>query len=328
MREHIRQRIRHLTAMMLILTFTLTGTVNVFAAAAELIPVDVALYTDTNTSASTETEVLWSDEWFTEPTTEYNHELAITSIALSDLAYLQSFYGVHSDSEMHRTLQDLGFDDGSIMLCNYDYPYTKDDNDAVAFILAAKEIDDDVLIAVIIRGTANDFEWDSDLRVSEDPNDYLNAQEHYGFYESERKLLVDLNNYIAALAGSNDAVSGNNVKFYITGHSRGGSVADILAAELNAAYGKDRVYAYTFGAPGVAVGAGENGYENIFNIVSADDHLSDEPFTRFDFSRFGVDKVIDTEGDYESQNDEDFRAHDPFVYYSRLKSGLPDTLYE
>ncbi len=328
MREYIKQRIRHFTAVLLILIFTLTGTLPAFAAAVKLIPVDVSLVRNTITYDTTEVEVLWSDEWFDEPSTEYNHELAITSIALSDMAYLEGGYAVHSDSDMRRALTELGFDEGSIVLYNYDYPYTKEDNDVVAFTLAAKQIDDFTLIAVIIRGTMEELEWDSDLRISANAADYDSAKEHYGFYQAEKKLVADLSNYISVLLESNEAINGDTLRFYVTGHSRGGSVADILAAELDDSYGKDRVYAYTFAAPAVAAAAGESGYENIFNILSADDDVSQLPFSKLDFRRFGLEKVIASSGEYESQNDDDFMAHNPYVYYVRLKSGLADTLYE
>ncbi len=328
MHKHIKQVFRQLLAVMLTAAFVSGGASTVFAGAIKLIPVDVDMAMNTYTNETTNVEVFWSDDWFEEPSTEYNHELAVTSIVLSSTAYVTGPDMVHSDSDMRRALLDFGFDEDSLACYNYDYPYTAEDNDVVAFTLASKQIDGDVLVAVIIRGTMDDYEWESDVRVSADPADYENVVEHYAFYQAESKIVPYLSAYIADLSESYGEITGDNIKFYITGHSRGGSVADILAAELTDSYGKDRVYAYTFAAPAVAVRGTESGYENIFNILNADDQVSGQPFTRLEFARFGVDKVIASPGVYDSQNDEAFMAHDPYVYYARLKSGLPDTLFE
>ncbi len=328
MDQKLKKNLRRITAAALSSALLITGALTAFAAEGDLIPLDLKMVIDTTTNASTEVEVFWSDAWFSEPSTEYNHELAITSIALSGTAYLEGPDEDHSDSSMLEALLGCGFDESSIIFYNYDYPYTVDDNDVVAYTFAAKQTEYGPLVAVIVRGTLESREWDSDLRVSLDQSDYENAVEHYGFYQAESKLAADLDEYLAALAGSNEVFEQEDLKFYLTGHSRGGSVADILAAALDDTYGKDKVYAYTFAAPAVAVRAGVEGYENIFNILSADDHVSTLPFSKLDFNRFGVDKVIAASGEYESENEDVFLAHDPFVYYARMKSALPDTLFE
>jgi hypothetical protein len=97
-----------------------------------------------------------------------------------------------------------------------------------------------------------------------------------------------------------------NTKLWITGHSRGGAVANLLAAELTrlarnnnplALATQNNIYTYTYATPNVKVP--EMGtpsetseqmrdrYLNIFNIVINQDFVTQVPLERWGYTKYG-----------------------------------------
>ena len=105
-----------------------------------------------------------------------------------------------------------------------------------------------------------------------------------------------LGSLAAYLAQGGPAKAGETVKFFITGHSRGGAAANLLAARLadSGLVKKEDVFCYTFAAPAVSVEAAEEGYENIFNIVNETDLVTQVPLSAWGYRRYGVDKPLPT----------------------------------
>lgn len=97
---------------------------------------------------------------------------------------------------------------------------------------------------------------------------------HKGFEKSEAFAFEKLQQFIAA-ADSGD----KKLKFLITGHSRGGATANLLAAHLireNLYTANERVFAYTFAAPSCYSGADrrDEKYRRIFNIIHEEDFVT------------------------------------------------------
>ena len=90
---------------------------------------------------------------------------------------------------------------------------------------------------------------------------------------------------------------------WITGHSRGGALANVLAAKrIDAGY---NVYAYTFAAAATTTSstAAATKYNSIFNIINTDDLVPQLPMSDWNFKRYGVDKPASIETSYASQWD-------------------------
>ncbi len=256
----------------------------------------------------------WSDEWFLNDSVKYNKALAAASITLSNATYDTDENNNPVSSSIEEMLIKDGFDTSSIRSYNYDYSYTKSDNNIVAYTFASKNIGSQAsLIAVVIRGTTDPEEWRSNINLSNGA-DSDDATYHYGFYESEAKLNNDLTSYIDEIKNSGN-YNTENLRFLVTGHSRGGAVADILAAQLNSSYGKDHIYAYTFGSPAVSVDAGSTGYENIFNIINSKDIVARLTFTGRGFKRYGTDITLPANS-YKSS----LPAHDPEAYLEAMNN--------
>lgn len=232
--------------------------------------------------ATSTVSVLWSDDYFSLPSDEYNHSLAQCSAALSGAVYIASF-----NKSLETPLVEMGFDNISIF---YSSP-TREMPDTVTYAFASKELSDGTaLCLIIIKGTGSNAEWYSNFNIA-------TGSVHQGFSVAADLVEQSFKEYTAANEHE-------NVKVLVTGHSRGAAVANMLGARLNKVYGKERVYAYTFATPSVTCEdfASEE-YSNIFNIINPEDFVTSVPLKLWGYKRYGVDlflptKNIDTYGNY------------------------------
>ncbi len=70
--------------------------------------------------------------------------------------------------------------------------------------------------------------------------------------------------------GLADKINSSNTKFFVTGHSLGGAVANRVAYRLSQDYGNENVYAYTFASPPTE-GQDSTAAPNIFNLLCKGD---------------------------------------------------------
>lgn len=77
--------------------------------------------------------------------------------------------------------------------------------------------------------------------------------------------------YIETCELNTSEINEDNVKFFITGHSLGGAVANLVARRLNDDYGVQNVFAYTFAAPKAKVSFNYGQNQNMFNILNSED---------------------------------------------------------
>ncbi len=78
---------------------------------------------------------------------------------------------------------------------------------------------------------------------------------------------VVLNNLYAFLAGKGIAVNDSANRFFVTGHSLGGAVANIVGHELTVdGVAKSAIYGYTFGTP-LTTSISNANKDNIFNFI-------------------------------------------------------------
>ena len=146
------------------------------------------------------------------------------------------------------------------------------------------------LIVVVIRGTQGDWdEWRSNFEVGSNLT-------HEGFNIAMRDLSGRFDNYILE---HGLYVNPQNNIVLITGHSRGGAVANLKGANLNSG-GHDIVlqenlYVYTFGAPNTTRDATR--HLNIFNIINRNDAITLvprtlNPFMGNEWQRHGRDLAV------------------------------------
>ena len=193
--------------------------------------------------------VLWDDAWFSQDSFTYNHELARACSVISALAYAESGYyqsGSDTPPYMENAFYDLGFD--KVETESYRYRSEVVDevldvmtqqSDGVAYALAHKDLGESdgvrrELIAVSVRGSYGS-EWLSNFNLGEGEAAAAaealadeRSHDHTGYQIAALDILAHLDEWV------DEAESrGSEVSILLTGHSRGGAVAGLLASMLD-----------------------------------------------------------------------------------------------
>ncbi|MBR2547331.1 MAG: hypothetical protein IKF07_03980 [Eubacterium sp.] len=225
----------------------------------------------------------YSDRWFTVDPAMENKELALLSMQFVAAAVENDADGLGAD-----LLKKLGFD-GIGYRGNPDL--TADDCD---FTYGAKRLDDgSMLVAVAVRSYA----FDQSGKVKGWPQNFsVNGESAEGEHYMLSKVAEAVVPEIAALGGSGD------VRYWITGQSRGGALAGLIASKLPAQLGSRNkgIYAYTFESPRVVQPKNdvekarfETDYNYIHNYVCSDDLVTAIP--PWGMVRYGVDHMLNTD---------------------------------
>ena len=165
--------------------------------------------------------------------------------------------------------------------------------------------------------------------------DWLNKNHHKGFDVSANRVFDTLNQYVDTYKEDDfEAI------LYITGQSRGGSIASLLGKRLFDSGVKSVVYAINDPSP-VFVDDSVNindlkKYTNILNINCANDILAQFPFEHWNVARYGRNFVYDFKthlveyneyyGEpYQFLNDE---AHDALFGIAKNIAPTRDSMYE
>ncbi|MBD5154296.1 MAG: lipase family protein [Oscillibacter sp.] len=254
-----------------------------------------------------EVTIQWDDAWFTRDASDYRQDLALSSMALSGAAYGRE------GKDVQEALKALGFE----KIESYNYQIFNETGDQVAYTFGLKTVKDRAgksvrLAAVIVRGTGDYTEWASNLDVG-------TQADHEGFAKAAEELQKNLEKYLSK-AGITEKARGQ-MKFLLTGHSRGAAVANLLAVRLVETAKKENVYAYTFATPAVSTDAVREGYENIFNIINENDLVTQVPLAGWGYHRYGVDLALPTDsgklfeqmnGQFKALTGQDYVSyHDP-----------------
>ena len=169
--------------------------------------------------------------------------------------------------------------------------------DSIGVVIGKKEItvwngsknETCTLIAVGVRGGGYAGEWASNLTIGQ-------SGRHLGFERSSQKVLATLRSYLR----SHGVTAKDHVKYWITGYSRGGAVANLAAGDIAAApetylAAKQDVYGYTFEAPSAAVVSEDPDgtvYPNIHNVLNRMDAVPRVSPAEFGNRRLGVDYYV------------------------------------
>lgn len=137
------------------------------------------------------------------------------------------------------------------------------------------------IVGVIIRGTNGTIqEWSSNFDMG-DPDEW-NSEYHKGFYITEERIKDFVGKYVNQYLGDAE-----HLTYWVTGHSRGAALANILAARLLEE--GNTVYAYTFATPATTISDAKDNslYKSIFNYTNNSDFVTYVPLKQWDFGRFG-----------------------------------------
>ena len=157
----------------------------------------------------------YSDGWFSDSPESENKELALASMQLAASSVTDDEDGAGASFLKEMGFEEVGFSD-----------FSSDDPDDCNYTWGRKKLDDGVLVAVAVQSASDDPAiknkgWKQNFTVN-DPESEEPGGEHYAYSMAVDKVIDD----IAALGGQ------GKVKYWITGQSRGGAIANILAARL------------------------------------------------------------------------------------------------
>lgn len=193
------------------------------------------------------------------------------AIANQNKTMMKSFY------------EDSGFD--TIYLSEtYDRTPTET---SIGYAFAHLKVARHDYVFVSIRGFNYGKEWADNCNVGL-------TGEHNGFANRANEVQEALESYVS----TNEF---KNVELLITGYSRGGAVANLLAKRMddlveNEENDYDYLYAYTFEAPkGALITANNDSYKNIINVISSGDPVTHIVPEEYGFTRYGQDFDIYTD---------------------------------
>ena len=255
----------------------------------------------------TSTRLAFDDAWFSTDAGSYNHDLATTCAVLSAVCNSESrFYSSDGaeDPYAEHALASLGFQ--HVRTESYALRSTVIDQVAAlvngthgtsAYTLAAKRLPSgDTLAFVGVRGTYG-AEWLSNFSIF----DAHGRPDHEGYRIAEREVADALASYLREIGADP-----SRTRVLATGHSRGGAIANLLAAEIadrangpDALARADGVYAYTFAAPGTTRSKAHDAaaYRGIFNIVNPSDIVPQLPLSSWGYGRYGTTVALPGVGD-------------------------------
>ena len=234
-------------------------------------------------------------------------------------------YGFHPENgkseNVIQFLSSCGFDNIEPVNLN-----KRPTNDSIGYTLGSKEItvwdetthsnETYTLVAVGVRGAGYGAEWASNVTIGNTSTNALPSNgRHYGFDHSADIVCSGIRDYLEELGGKGKL--NDRVKYWVTGFSRAGAVANLVAGKLTDRAStdyyssQDDIYGYTWECPqGAATHDDALSYKNIHNIINAMDAVPKVSPSDFDHCRLGVDYQMPYHGNTDSSTNE--------IYYKRM----------
>ena len=210
------------------------------------------------------------EQVFAQPADRMNAFLARESAALCQTSYAPDGQLAH--------LEGMGFEADSIRQLDYE----STDRHSAAVTFARQQMMDDegksyTLYVIVVRGTSTSQEMTSNFYVG-------NGDISAGFQLAAERVYGHWQEYSIQYPPEGDAP----FRVWVTGHSRGAAVANLLAGEyLPREMMKEQIYAYTFATPNVQKTV--DATANIFNFIIVGDVVTRVPPSEWGFSRHGTD---------------------------------------
>lgn len=251
----------------------------------------VASFKSSITGEQFQTGFFYENEFFEQPASTMSQNLALSSASLASITY--------KETSIKTVLKEMGFNNVKSYYYN---KATKEDNDWVGFVIGSKDINISTgkysLYAIFIRGTAGNTEWYSNFNMGK-------GKYHTGFNTAAKRVLkcIKDNNLIPT--------NKTNNKIWITGHSRGAAVANLIASSLSCdgtMAKPDNIYCYTYACPNVSTETSSYKYNNIFNFNNPCDIITELPLSSWGYSRFGKTIIMPTSGEIYNNLTEKFNV--------------------
>ena len=299
-------------AIAMLLAVLLLGSLAGCAGKVQTVPAHVegALFGGANED-NIPVEVRFDPAWITTAdNTVYQKDLAAFAALLSTDTYFRAkdlekgkqnrvLQDGHTDYDWTDLLKSLGFTDVEYVESFRQKEYTADTNDSATLLMGHQVTDGKYDTYVFtLRGafsiqerfSAFDPGWDGEAYTAltgEHP-EWTDPQASKGLAIGAGRAKEFMQDFMAA---HDDPALPNCV--LCTGHSRGGSLANLLGAGFETDPDV-RSYTYTFDAMGVTTEPQPGDFHTIFNLFDTNDYYSDPlPFGQEPFYRYGQDLSLD-----------------------------------
>ena len=191
--------------------------------------------------------------------------------------------------------------------------------DKIGMSLACRSRGDTLEVCVVLNGTQGS-EWLTNFDIGY-------AAEHSGFARAADFAEQQTDSYVFTRA------IGTQPRFLVTGYSRGGAVANILAKRLCERRGTDSVCAYTLASPALTISRRRAKCHCIFNLVRGEDFFARVPPEHWGYTRYGRDILLpsgDIRARYRALTGEEYigfthpsEADDILAAVTRLAPNVP-----
>lgn len=246
--------------------------------------------------------------WFFGDNKVYNPKLSVTSILLSSAIYSGSELSVKDTTKTYNTsgksvaevMKYFGMSDTKTISLDKLYSDKHVSEVGIGYRVVYYNGIAKNVIAVIVRGTNGTIEeWSSNFDIGElskfdSTPDWKIADNHAGFDVCANRIMKLVNQYVK----DNNLQESNNV-YWVTGHSRGAAIANIIGAYYEKA-GKNS-FTYTFATPNTTLAKDAGNYKTIFNVVNKDDFVPCLPMQEWGYTRYGRTTVKSIADNYEKE---------------------------
>lgn len=216
-------------------------------------------------------KIYYRDDDFDQDATTYSDKIKMLSFGSAI---------VSKDEETAETFfETMGYD-------NFSATLPEPTTGTIGFTLAHKGFANYDLVALSIRGSDYGQEWSNNLLVGKEGN-------HNGFQARADEIKDELQTYLGGYTAK-------PVKLWISGYSRGGGVANLLASDLlKNGFNQSNLYVYTFEAPRGLTLENAPEYPNVFNLINSADPVARIAPEEYGLYRCGKDIIIDEGKDVE-----------------------------
>lgn len=261
--------------------------------------------------------------WFFKDNTIYNADLSKTSILFSSAIYDENTLSIQdslkknttSGTSMESIMKYFGMSAAKTVSLDETYNDIHLSEVGLGYRTVSYNGQTKNVVAVIVRGTNKTIEeWSSNFEIGKSStfastSDWKTKNNHAGFDIAANRIMKEVDQYVSA-----NGLKNTDIAYWVTGHSRGAAIANIIGAYYEAA--DKTAYTYTFAAPNTTMASKATSYETIFNIINTDDFVPYLPMTDWGYSRYGNTTSVSVAEDYEKewQNLTDIVDYNPDTY--------------
>ena len=210
-------------------------------------------------------------KYFEKSATIFNDDLKMLSFASACAG---------SDEQIATTFfEAMGFKE------HYTHDYDVTTKDSIGYFYSHKSFKDFDLFAVAIRGFEYGDEWTNNFTIGEEGD-------HEGFSLRAAEMVSTLKSFVNEHRQNSELP----YKIWMTGYSRAGGIANVLADRLLLDSGnfisENDLFVYTFEAPAGLDAEIAETYPNVFNLINTRDLVTRIPPIEYGLKRCGVDVDI------------------------------------